>query len=456
MNRSGLSVTAQAPYTLECKTCVYCGQNHAKLDTRCGSVYYCSSECQKADWPMHKLLCKPFAQQTESSRPSPSHRRAILFPADQVSPAMIWIDCSTSDSSIPNDASKYLEDDGSPFTSVSKQRIQKTPRLDRRALMDTVEVLYREDVMLDATKRPNKSIDHTLGPSLFRPQVWRGPVVVMRKRGLDLEPKVYEDVSLVEYRHVLDFFATHGYSTMEKESNTPSRDRVQGVKVSCVGEQITNGTGAFSPVEVPAYSLERWGYTIGEVSPISTIIGIPIRVWKCETKRAPDDPAKYSMDNVPATLIFLNPDPKSNEFGWACQHWQMDLGNVLLVRKDGQDLDVKLAEMFCRWCERRLFPQFEAALGLFSSTKKPRQQVIDIITREDMEKFGEESPADSAENVAPTVDQDMTDASDIDERPEMDFMMKHLRDKNREEREYGEAIRELADEGQDEYDLSYV
>jgi hypothetical protein len=369
---------------------------------------------------------------------------------------MIWIDCATSDSPIPKDVGLYLTDDASLARNFARERIQKTPRLDRRTLMDTIEVLYREDVMLDAATRPNKSIDRCLGPRLYRPQAWRGPVVVMRKRGLDLEPKVYEDVSLVEYRHVLDFFATYGYSTLDRESNRPTRDRVQGVKVNCVGEQITKRTEVFSQVEVPAQSLERWGYTIGEVSPISKIIGIAIRAWKCETIGDQEDANQYNLDNVPATLIFINPDPKSNEFGWAPEHWQMGLGNVLLVREDGEDLDVKLAQTFCRWCEKRLFPEFEAALGLFSSAKKSRRQVVDVITREDMEEYSKRLIEGSEKIATPAVDTDMAESDNLEGRPDMGFMANHLKEMNRDDREYGEAIRELADEGQDEYDLSYV
>lgn len=371
---------------------------------------------------------------------------------------MIWINCETTDSSIPKDAATFLGDD---LTSVSRQRIQKSPRLDRRTLLNTIEIIYREDHMLDATKRPNKSIDRVLGNNIFRPQEWRGPVIVLRQRGLDLEPKIYEDVTLVEYRHVIDHFATYGYDTLSEKSKAKlTRERINGVKVNCLGEQALHQVDSFSPVEVPSHSLQRYGYTIGEISPISILIGLPIRAWKCPIKERPAETANYNVDNVPATLIFLNPDPTSIEFGWSPSHWQSDLGNVLLVREDGEDLAVNLAETFCRWCEWKLYPKFEAALGLFGNETVQRKQVIEEITRENMESYGvqlENSSLDTpSSSVAVQSQSPDTMIGQEDAGPDLEFMLKQMRDANTSDKEYGQAILELADDEEDDYDLSYI
>ncbi|KAH8674471.1 hypothetical protein BGZ60DRAFT_404089 [Tricladium varicosporioides] len=72
-------------------TCIICNSSNAKSCSSCHSISYCSLECQKSDWPLHKTICKTFT--TLPSRPSPSHKLAILFPVDSKDPQLIWIKC---------------------------------------------------------------------------------------------------------------------------------------------------------------------------------------------------------------------------------------------------------------------------------------------------------------------------------------------------------------------------
>lgn len=52
------------------QTCDGCGEETAarlKKCSRCESAYYCSSNCQKADWPAHKQLCPTLKAHCEST-----------------------------------------------------------------------------------------------------------------------------------------------------------------------------------------------------------------------------------------------------------------------------------------------------------------------------------------------------------------------------------------------------
>ncbi len=42
---------------MSCVTCAKEDRDLLKLCSRCQNVYYCSHECQKADWKAHKSLC---------------------------------------------------------------------------------------------------------------------------------------------------------------------------------------------------------------------------------------------------------------------------------------------------------------------------------------------------------------------------------------------------------------
>jgi ribosomal protein L32 len=47
------------------QTCNTCGHPPANLGStlnvcgRCKEAHYCSTECQRADWPKHKKVCSP-------------------------------------------------------------------------------------------------------------------------------------------------------------------------------------------------------------------------------------------------------------------------------------------------------------------------------------------------------------------------------------------------------------
>ena len=51
------------------KVCATCGSNNPELFkcTRCKQSYYCNVDCQKKDWPKHKLTCSKAA--TPSQQP---------------------------------------------------------------------------------------------------------------------------------------------------------------------------------------------------------------------------------------------------------------------------------------------------------------------------------------------------------------------------------------------------
>ena len=45
---------------MEKSSCAKCGKSANAFCFNCKIVQYCSRECQKADWKLHKTNCRPF------------------------------------------------------------------------------------------------------------------------------------------------------------------------------------------------------------------------------------------------------------------------------------------------------------------------------------------------------------------------------------------------------------
>jgi hypothetical protein len=193
--------------------CTICNGSDAKFCSLCHSISYCSTECQKLDWPLHKTICKTFT--TLDSRPSPSHKLAILFPVDSKDPKLIWIKCERH----------VDDDDGIAWEMPVTQPILATENLDPRYqdarefkritrsvlrgfnLSYTVQVICRETFLIDGST-PNVCVRQTTRGQMTHD--WRGPIVAMRQPGTAIDPLFYEDIKAADLRVAIDYFLAYG------------------------------------------------------------------------------------------------------------------------------------------------------------------------------------------------------------------------------------------------------
>jgi len=165
--------------------CAICnGSANTKLCASCHSIPYCSRECQKADWPLHKTICKGLT--TLPPRPSPSHKLAILFPVDSKEPQLIWINCENRIDDDDGfaweraDIDSVLETKGvDPTYGTFPERKQITRNAPRGIdLSHTVTVICREAFLIDGST-PNICIRQTTRGKMTHN--WCGPIVAMRQ-----------------------------------------------------------------------------------------------------------------------------------------------------------------------------------------------------------------------------------------------------------------------------------
>ena len=183
--------------------CALCSSPNARLCKQCHAISYCSVRCQKSDWPSHKLLCSQYSLDNE--RPSPEHRRAILFQDGHKEPKFIWIECKelvegTHKWEEPQNIDDYM---GPERTYVERTSFDHN-NVRGRPLKNSIEIHNRNAFSMDGSI-PNQSIvAATRGKA---PHEWCGPVVVLRKNGLCTTfMGSFGDMGMEDYVHVVDHF----------------------------------------------------------------------------------------------------------------------------------------------------------------------------------------------------------------------------------------------------------
>jgi hypothetical protein len=180
-----------------------CPGTTTNLCGTCKSAAYCTKACQKADWPVHKLLCTSFA--TFTTAPSPTHRLGILFPETSFTPRLIWVDCPLmhTDDDLPWESATCPELGFNPARAVNIC----ANALRKRWRKDKLGVYYNDDCYVDQSGGLNLCVPAvTRGKSLHP---WGGSLLVMRLPGLEVDPGKFVDVQMVDLRDAVDMFTTY-------------------------------------------------------------------------------------------------------------------------------------------------------------------------------------------------------------------------------------------------------
>ncbi|CAB9511323.1 MYND finger [Seminavis robusta] len=73
--------------------CMVCRNPTRKECSICAEVHYCSQDCQRHDWPVHKIFCKLQVEPADavSSSSQMKFTKAVLFPEQGDSPTFVYL-----------------------------------------------------------------------------------------------------------------------------------------------------------------------------------------------------------------------------------------------------------------------------------------------------------------------------------------------------------------------------
>lgn len=364
--------------------CTICNKPNAKLCTQCKSAAYCSALCQETDWSVHKSLYKAFS--SKGDRPSSEHYLAILLPEQSNKPKLVWVEYENmawdGASSWYKPLVSELLSEVRPVDGEDRCIIQRNV-LRNFSLKDTTRVYFRDAYLEDGSSSNQTLLAITKNQHRYD---WRGPMVVLRSRGVTLDIEGCKDVTPADLRCAADYFTA--YRADERETGSRSQGYcVEGVKISCVGDKVIHGDRGFSTLRVP---MDHPMFGTQTPIPISKLIEMPLlahqlrpdTAWKDTHSCAGYFGGKTPYENVAATFLHMESDPENDIWGWAPMRWQNDVGSVLVVRQDLKPLVPEHIDALCDYCQSTLQPKFEIAL----EGGRSKEHVMRFITKA---KFGE-------------------------------------------------------------------
>jgi hypothetical protein len=155
---------------------------------------------------------------------------------------------------------------------------------------------------------------------------------------------------------------------------------IKGVKLLCTSALAKVGYANFT--EQIAVPLNHDAYTGGDRSPVSVMVGIPVRLWKF-----PDTENYRSREggstNRSAKILMTQPSSDPYNFGFIMTKWQADHGNVLVVRDDRQDLDEGDVRALVNYAREHIFAETKNVVKLLdkSDEEKAKDLCLSIMSK---------------------------------------------------------------------------
>lgn len=198
------------------RRCCMCNQLAKRKCSRCKDGDYCSTKCQKADWPTHKLLCKEYASVQGSARSSPKHYRAILFPCEAAPPTFVWVEMGDADKLLVRHAAvdEWMANNGSGggdeaslvVHALSQDMALQSKRMGHALKIAAYPPPSGEYGWLKGFNETVFDLARWSNPESFS-GLYYGPVIGFAYHlDEDLNFKSMDDVSMNDLRHFVDYF----------------------------------------------------------------------------------------------------------------------------------------------------------------------------------------------------------------------------------------------------------
>ncbi|KAH7317863.1 hypothetical protein BKA65DRAFT_557271 [Rhexocercosporidium sp. MPI-PUGE-AT-0058] len=286
----------------------------------CNVVSYCSFDCYTADSSSHNILCSTYSTFTsKSTRPSTSHKLAILLPCEVAKPKFIWLKTRLHSGDWESaDFEDHLGPDqpGSKSFYITRELSAAKPAEKRYKNLNRTLILDCRAEFEDDGSMRNWCMERLTEEKLAKQ--WNGPMIVTSKSGSGATPPFYDDFDIGDISLVRDFLRMYVL---------PNHDTVQGVRIRCLGEQNILKRSTFSPILMSKgheiFSMKDFA---ARIIPVTRSMGIPLLIYNdgnvdyakqditaSQKKAVQSD--KHFTKNPAVTFLTLDTDVRSKTWG---------------------------------------------------------------------------------------------------------------------------------------------
>ncbi|THZ82005.1 hypothetical protein D6C84_06097 [Aureobasidium pullulans] len=410
------------------KRCAVCPRP-GKPCSRCGRSHYCSKECQKFDWPLHRTLCASF--ENFQQRPDSQKRRAIYFPVDSDKPKFVWLPMSGHHPSLGAIRETFFSGEQFWPVSIDENPLQRTAL--RHDILLQCHMHFRESLGMNQTiyALSGKTCSYFKGPAIaycsssgIRSKS-TGRIVrdygdsesdpsefddsdseEDKAEGSDEEDIEYgDDSDTEEFLEWNDADPTDLRAIMDFILVIHGDERLLGALIQ--GDAIidnSTSTKRFSGLEIPPTNHGAL-CTLGPYSTVARLFRMPLTLMLHSEKDKPHESAASAEGaNSIIGLLMLNLETKHFEsFGEIPERFRAKtIGTVAVIRQDGLPIFPSYLEAFCAWIKDDLRPSFadtrqqclaelelkractkddKKVIGHKENIKKLQGKMLDTITR---------------------------------------------------------------------------
>jgi len=218
-------------------------------------------------------------------------------------------------------------------------------------------------------------------------------MIAMAKRGTELDPAHYIDVTLSHFRDVVDYLrwyrdglgsVTDGIGANSHFAKAVVRDygkKYWGVRVNCRKDVEEGGRKRFEAVLVPGRH-PLFHEEGDDPSEVSNEVGDGICGKRYGGKRGGNGETMVvgGLENEVVAELWIVINPGSEDWGSPNRRWRENVGSVLLVRRSRKDLPVRDVEVLYGFVKDYVRPLVLVSEG-------DREKVVEQITRERLEEY---------------------------------------------------------------------